>query len=189
MVSHRKPITRFCPLLNLNVGGGSGIGFAAAKIFAAKNAKKILILDVNPALEPLPSNAEHLKCNIASWHELLNAFEHAGTVDIACANAGVGGESDFLADAFDDNGVLQEPAYTVIDVNMRGTLNFIKVAASNMRRNKTRGSIVITASATAYAPEQCFPVYSAAKLAVSSFLLPNFIYEEVLHEYPRLRNR
>lgn len=35
-----------------------------------------------------------------------------------------------------------------------------------MRKNNIAGSIVVTTSATAYAPEQSLPVYSAAKLAV-----------------------
>ena len=89
---------------------------------------------------------------------------------------------DWLNDSFEDGGdcgadKLKEPEYKVMDVNLRGVLNFIKLAIRAMRKNgdaaeasgrdkPSGGSIVITSSATAYAPEQSLPVYSASKLAV-----------------------
>ena len=82
------------------------------------------------------------------------------------SNAGVSEETDYLADASDDHDELLEPTYGVLDVNLRGVLNFTKLAVSHFRRRRHAGSIVITSSATAYAPEQSLPVYSASKLAV-----------------------
>jgi NAD(P)-dependent dehydrogenase (short-subunit alcohol dehydrogenase family) len=98
---------------------------------------------------------------------LLAAFQYAERVDVAVANAGVSEEADYFADTFDEAGALVEPAYGVLDVNLRGVLNFTKLAISSMRRLHVSGSIVITSSATAYSPEHSLPVYSAAKLAVS----------------------
>lgn len=72
-----------------------------------------------------------------------------------------------MEDTFDSEGLLVEPKYAVLDVNLRGVLNFVKLGLSQMRRVKTKGSIVITSSATAYAPEQSLPIYSSGKLAVS----------------------
>ena len=72
-----------------------------------------------------------------------------------------------MTDSYDDHGNLLEPSYKVIDVNLRGTLNFIKISLHLMRKNAIAGSIVITSSATAYLPEQTLPVYSATKAAVS----------------------
>ena len=57
-------------------------------------------------------------------------------------------------------------------MNLRGVLNFVKLAVRAMRKvgggdeGGRGGSIVITWSATVYAPEQSLPVYSASKLAV-----------------------
>lgn len=82
------------------------------------------------------------------------------------ANAGVSEETDYFADTFDDNGALEEPEYGVLGVNLRAVLNVIKLGWNRMRRDNVAGSIVVTTSATAYAPEQSLPVYSAAKLAV-----------------------
>ncbi|KAJ6134163.1 hypothetical protein N7523_000485 [Penicillium sp. IBT 18751x] len=147
-------------------GGCSGIGFSAGKLFAAHGAR-VLLLDRNPPAEPLNSSRlEYFPCDVTSWSDLLAAFQHAGRVDVAVANAGVSEEADYFADTFDEAGVLVEPAYGVLDVNLRGVLNFTKLAISSMRRLHVSGSIVITSSATAYSPEHSLPVYSAAKLAL-----------------------
>ncbi|MCJ1249458.1 Short-chain dehydrogenase/reductase prx4 [Trapelia coarctata] len=82
------------------------------------------------------------------------------------ANAGVSEEMDYFEDTFDESGQLQEPRYAVVEVNLRAVLNVIKLSLRAMRKQTTGGSIVLTASATAYVPEQSLPVYSALKLAL-----------------------
>ena len=94
-------------------------------------------------------------------------FDAVGPVDFAFANAGVSEETNYFADVLDAEGELQEATFSVLDVNLRGVLNFVKLAWSTMRKHNIQGSIVITTSATAYAPEQSLPVYAAGKLAVS----------------------
>ncbi|KAI9837890.1 MAG: hypothetical protein M1837_002680 [Sclerophora amabilis] len=146
-------------------GGCSGIGLSAGIIFASHGAK-VFLLDVNAPQNNLPANAEYIACNVTRWADLIAAFEHFRTVDIAIANAGVSEEVDFFQDTIDSAGNLVEPGYRVVDVNLRGTLNFIKFALSNMRQHHAQGSIVITSSATAYSPEQSLPVYSGSKFAL-----------------------
>ena len=146
-------------------GGSSGIGLAAATIFAQKGAT-VLDLDINPPPADTHSSIEYYPCNVSKWNDLKQAFQHAGDIDIAVSNAGVSEETDYFADAFDDNNELLEPRYGVLDVNLRAVLNFTKLALSHFRHRKCPGSIVITSSATAYAPEQSLPVYGASKFAV-----------------------
>jgi NAD(P)-dependent dehydrogenase (short-subunit alcohol dehydrogenase family) len=147
-------------------GGASGIGFATVKILASKGAK-VYILDVNSPDEALLPNVEWIECNITSWHELCSAVEQVKRVDIAVANAGVSEDGDYFTDTFDHAGQLLEPRYDVVEVNYRSVLNFVKLSVRSMRENGG-GRIVITSSATAYAPEQSLPVYSSTKLAVRS---------------------
>ena len=109
---------------------------------------------------------EFIKCNIASWRELRSVFEQVNRVDIAVANAGVSEDGDYFTDKFDIRGQLLEPKYDVVEVNYRAVLNFVKLSVRSMREIGG-GSIVITSSATAYAPEQSLPVYASTKLAVS----------------------
>lgn len=125
------------------------------------------ILDINPPDEALPPTVEFIKCNVTSWLELRGAFERIKNIDIAVANAGVVEKVKFDEDKFDEAGRLLEPQYDVLDVNYRSVLNFVKLSISYMRKTGG-GSIVITSSSAAYAPEHSIPVYSSTKLAVRS---------------------
>jgi NAD(P)-dependent dehydrogenase (short-subunit alcohol dehydrogenase family) len=139
---------------------------ATARILAKKEAI-VHVLDINQFEEVIPGVQFH-KCNIASWEELRSSFDKIGHVDYAFANAGVSEEADYFADQLDAEGRLVEPTYRVLDVNVRGVYNLVKLAWSRMRKDQTPGSIVITTSASGYAPEQSLPVYSSGKLAVSN---------------------
>ena len=149
-------------------GGASGIGLAAVKILISKGARTF-VLDVASPSAGFPTSAHFIHCDISSWASLVRAFQTIKHVDIAIANAGVSEDGDYLEDRFDEAGELLEPRYRVIDVNLRGVCNFVKLAISCMRKQRGStggGSIVVTASATAYAAEQSLPVYSATKAAV-----------------------
>ena len=87
------------------------------------------------------------------------------------ANAGIS-ENPPLSENFelDDNGLPLEPQYPVLDVNFRAVLNVIKLSWSIMKTSQQGGSIVLTSSATAYAPEHLLLVYSSVKLTVRTYL-------------------
>ncbi|KAI1205727.1 short chain dehydrogenase reductase [Annulohypoxylon truncatum] len=146
-------------------GGSSGIGLAAAKLLAERGAV-VHVLDINPPAENV-SNLQFRHCNVGRWEDLRSAFQDVGHVDYVFANAGVSEETDYFADQMDSDGRLVEPEYRVLDINVRAVYNVVKLAWSQMRRQKdTPGSIVITTSASGYAPEQSLPVYSSGKLAL-----------------------
>lgn len=158
-------------------GASAGIGLAAAEIFATKGAW-VLNLDLNPpekgSQAPKNGTIEYRRCDVSRWEQLTAAFQYAGNIDIAVANAGICEETNYFEDAFDGvTGNLIEPEYRVLDVNIRAVCNFTKLALSHFRKHPERaGSIVINSSATAYAPEQSLPVFSASKLAVRIYSLP-----------------
>ncbi|KAL5401262.1 hypothetical protein PMIN03_011670 [Paraphaeosphaeria minitans] len=149
-------------------GAASGIGLAAAKIFAHRNAT-VHALDITPPHESdnrSPPNLQHALCDVTSWSSLLKAFNDIGHVDIVVANAGVSQGFDLTTDTFSESGQLLEPNYKVLEVNFRSVINLIKLALSAFRSQGQGGSIVITSSATAYSPEHSLPVYSATKLGL-----------------------
>ncbi|KAI0543350.1 short chain dehydrogenase reductase [Xylaria curta] len=151
----------------LITGGASGIGLAAATILANKGAH-VHILDLNP-----PPNDQHTdklhyhQCDVTNWQQLRDIVDEIPRLDLAFANAGVIESVDYFADVLDADGKLQAPAYdNLLGVDFAAAVNLVKLAWSSMRRNKIQGSIVITTSATAYAPEQSLPVFAGAKLAL-----------------------
>jgi NAD(P)-dependent dehydrogenase (short-subunit alcohol dehydrogenase family) len=112
---------------------------------------------------------------------LRSIFSKIGSLDFAFANAGISETENFLADTVEvtpaehshQNGLkggisdsLKEPSYPLLDVNFKAVLNVVKLAHHSFKRDGKQGAIVLTSSATAYAPEQSLPVYSAVKLAL-----------------------
>ena len=109
------------------------------------------------------------------WKELSSSFLSIGHIDMVFANAGILEREPFLTDE-DENGeggkpLLEEaePTYPVLDVVLKSTLNVVRLSWGVMRKQEEGGSIVLTASSTAYAPEIGMPVFCAVKAAVSGF--------------------
>lgn len=131
----------------------------------------VYILDIhepdNESILAGPELIRFRKCDVSSWAELRDIFEEVQKFDYVFANAGIVEEKcNYFADTFDADSKLQEPTYRELDVNLRAVINTVKLGWSFMRKHKIAGSIVITTSATAYAPEQVLPVYAGTKLAV-----------------------
>ena len=70
-----------------------------------------------------------------------------------------------FSDESDIFGELLEPDYKVIEVNLIGVLNTVKLAIHHMKQQPEGGSIVVTASTTGYSASG-LPVYAASKHGV-----------------------
>ncbi|KAI2628693.1 short chain dehydrogenase reductase [Hypoxylon sp. NC1633] len=147
-------------------GGCSGIGLTTGRILASRNAT-VHALDIS---RPHPEDGENAVnwhshvVDISDWKQLAAAFRAIGRVDIAIANAGIGEDFDFFSHIAGPEDV--EPQYRCIDINLRAVINFVHLSLSTFRKQGLGGSIVLTASATGYSPEQSLPVYSATKAGV-----------------------
>ncbi|KAF2120749.1 short chain dehydrogenase reductase [Lophiotrema nucula] len=168
-------------------GGSSGIGLGAVQVLLDHGAR-VFILDISPPpADVLFPHSSYIHTDISSWSALVSAFAaitqtHGCAVDIAIANAGVGefDENSYLAQCFnpapDDAsawaalGQSDPWAYKQIEVNLKGTLNFVMLATRVMKTQKSGGSIVLTASTTAYFPETSIPIYSATKGALANLI-------------------
>jgi NAD(P)-dependent dehydrogenase (short-subunit alcohol dehydrogenase family) len=105
----------------------------------------------NAKLGSVPDDAiQFHQCDVTSWKQLVSVFKKIPHVDIAVANAGVSEEVDYFADVLNEAGELVEPQYAVLEVNVRSTINFIKLALSKFAKQGRGRSLVITTSATAY---------------------------------------
>jgi NAD(P)-dependent dehydrogenase (short-subunit alcohol dehydrogenase family) len=119
------------------------------------------------------------KADVRSWVDLRAVFESVRRVDLCFANAGITDADPSVVDGFycdddeDEDGKLQEPtqAYQIVEINLKGVLNTVKLARFFMRKEGVEGSIVITGSSGAYWPDQYVPIGSVTWGAVSTFLL------------------
>ena len=70
-----------------------------------------------------------------------------------------------FSDEVDEDGELVEQKYPVIQVNLIGVLNTVKLSIHHMKRQLTGGSIVVTASMSGYSA-MGLPIYAASKHGV-----------------------
>jgi len=159
----------------LRAGGSSGIGEATVKLLLSKGTKVHILDVVEPEtnINGLHSSKDLFfrKCDVSSWTEISSAFQEIGHVDLVFANAGLPEPPGFFDEEIRDEpqqAVLSEPSNRVLDVNLKGAFYTVKLAWHHMKRQGTGGSIVITASATAYFPWQSLAAYCSIKIAVSS---------------------
>jgi len=161
---------RLANKLAMITGAGSGIGRATAKIFASEGARIAAVdiaedaaaqtaRDINAA----GGQAIALGCDISRATEVqamvAAAIERLGVPDVLFNNAGIEGESAFLAD-------MSEEAFDkVIAVNLRGVFLGMKYVLPHMVRNGG-GTIVNTASVAAMVAVRGAVAYCAAKAAV-----------------------
>ena len=151
----------------LITGAGSGIGRAAAQLFAARGWR-IGVADVSESgiratLALLPEDrAGGYPMDVRSledWEEVLAAFAAAsgGRLDVLMNNAGIaagGPFAEIAPDALD----------RVIDVNFRGVAYGARVAHAYLKASG--GVLLNTASASAIYGSAGLAAYSATKFAV-----------------------
>ncbi|MGH7916792.1 MAG: SDR family NAD(P)-dependent oxidoreductase, partial [Candidatus Binataceae bacterium] len=153
-------------------GGGSGLGEATAREFAAAGAR-IVVLDLpgSPGAKVAESFDQGLFCaaDVVSGDGVANAIEAAvkrfGTVHIAVNCAGIGRAARTVSK---EGPHPLELFIKVVQVNLIGTFNVIRLAALRMSKNNPnadgeRGVIINTASIAAYDGQIGQAAYSASK--------------------------
>ena len=160
----------------LVTGGGSGLGAATARRLAESGAKSIILADLAQN-EEVGENATFVETDVTDEDNVLAAVAAArdsgglyGVVN--CAGVGTPGK------VVGRDGPLDLGAFTkVIQVNLVGTFNVIRLAAAAMQENEPdeegeRGVIVNTASVAAFDGQIGQAAYSASKGGVVSMTLP-----------------
>jgi NAD(P)-dependent dehydrogenase (short-subunit alcohol dehydrogenase family) len=160
-------------------GGGSGLGRATAEALAAKGAK-VTVFDLNPAAAEEAAKAigglavagdVADEASAGAAIAKAKAAHGAARVLVNCAGIGtpkrvVGREGPHPLGDFD----------RVIRVNLIGTFNMIRLAATEMGKLEPiegeRGIIISTASIAAYDGQIGQAAYSASKGGVVAMTLP-----------------
>ena len=150
-------------------GGGSGIGAATARRFAAEGAT-VAVLDRDPTTAAAVAEeigglavVVDVADTDAMGEAIRTAAEQLGGLDDLFANAGVGNLK-----ALDQ--YREKDWDLLVDVNLKGTFNCIRAAAPIMREafaaGAAPGSIVTMASVSGVRPTRGEAPYSAAKAGV-----------------------
>lgn len=154
----------------LVTGAASGIGKAIAEIYA-KNGAKVVVSDIDPKsgeafveeLKAKGAEALFVKANTADAGEVEQlvekTVEHFGRLDIACNNAGIGGELNPTGD------LSLEGWKKVIDINLNGVFYGTKFQINQMLKNGG-GAIVNMGSIHSITGVLGSSAYAAAKHGV-----------------------
>jgi len=169
-------------MVALITGGGSGLGGATAREFAAAGAK-IVILDLpnspGPKLaETFGDDGLFVAANVAdaaaTEQAITAVMARFGALHCAVNCAGIGRAHRTIGKAGPHP---LELFNQVVQVNLVGTFNVIRLAATQMAKNAPnpdgeRGVIINTASIAAYDGQIGQAAYSASKGGVVGMTLP-----------------
>ncbi len=167
----------------LVTGGASGLGEATVRRLVAGGAK-VIIADLNTekgealAYE-LEEHAIFIKTNVASEDDIQTAVERAvdtyGKLNVLVNCAGIG---EAMKTVHKEKGAHPLDRFKrVIDVNLIGTFNAIRLSAFAMLNNDPnqegeRGVIINTASVAAFDGQIGQAAYSASKGGIVGMTLP-----------------
>jgi NAD(P)-dependent dehydrogenase (short-subunit alcohol dehydrogenase family) len=162
-------------------GGASGLGGATSKMIV-EGGGKVVIADVNAdagaqAVAALGGSAKFVKCDVSSEADaqaVVDAATALGTLRglVNCAGIAIGAKT-----VGKDGPHPLDRFAKVIQVNLIGTFNMIRLAAAAMAKTAPladgeRGVIVNTASVAAFDGQIGQAAYSASKGGVVGMTLP-----------------
>lgn len=152
-------------------GGGSGIGRAAVRLFAAERAKVAAVDKEGPSAESAAREVRNagevaiaIQADVSNPRDIERAvgriLKEYGTVDILCNNAGIPLVRPFMETTPDDVDAL-------VAVNLKSVIFFSQAVVPIMIK-AGGGAIVNVASASGLVGRGWQSVYSASKAAVIS---------------------
>ncbi len=166
----------------LITGGASGLGAATARRLAQMGAR-IVVADLNreagaTLVRELGEDARFVETDVADEISMLEAVETVGAgnngLHILVCCAGIATAEKVLG----KEGLLDLKRFRrVIDVNLVGTFNALRLVAERMARNEPnqegeRGVIITTASVAAFEGQIGQAAYSASKAGIAGMTLP-----------------
>ncbi len=168
-------------------GGSSGIGLAAARLFAVEGARLALIARGTDALEQAVGDvreaggeAHAFAADVADRHAVRAAVESAavalGGLDVLVPNAGAAAYGRF-------DEVPARDFERTLAVSFHGLVDTVRTALPHLRAS--RGVIVADVSIASKVPTPGLSAYAAAKAAVRGFL--GTLRTELRHERSGVR--
>jgi NAD(P)-dependent dehydrogenase (short-subunit alcohol dehydrogenase family) len=166
----------------LITGGASGLGGACARAIVSEGGK-VMLADINQAkgealAKELGVPARFARCDVtgsADMQAAVDATKSAfGALHFAICCAGIGSPKRVLGR---EGPMPLESFSQVIQINLIGTFNAIRLTAAAMAQNQPnaegeRGVIVTTSSVAAYEGQIGQAAYTASKAGIAGMTLP-----------------
>jgi len=164
-------------------GGASGLGFATVAHLLKKGAR-VVIFDINEELakkvaQQFGENVTYQIVNVTDEESISKAIQHTvekvGSIHICVNCAGIAPPQKVIGRS---GAMPLENFKKVIDINLIGTFNTLRLAAAEMTRNNVtedspeRGVIINTASVAAFEGQMGQSAYSASKAGIVGMTLP-----------------
>lgn len=158
-------------------GGANGIGAATVRLLS-KSGAHVVFGDVDSArgsalAASLPGTTQFLSTDVTKYASFLALFDEAmqlhGHIDVAISNAGIVERPGWFEPSIDMSSVRLEPSIAVLDVKLKGTLYFSRVAAVYLRQNRAptdHKSLILLSSVAGFKESPGLFVYQAAKHGV-----------------------
>lgn len=161
-------------------GGSGGLGMAAAKAFLAKGAK-VAVFDLQEGdaralAEANPGQIKYYETNVTSEENVAaninQVVEDFGSIDVCINCAGFGPSAKTYSSRKGPHPLDQ--FQNVINVNLVGTFNVLRLATEKMSANEgeEKGVIINTASVAYMDGQKGQAAYSASKAGVAGMTLP-----------------
>jgi NAD(P)-dependent dehydrogenase (short-subunit alcohol dehydrogenase family) len=163
-------------------GGASGLGLATARYLQSRGASVVIAdLSSSPGSEvagQLARRVRFVAADVTSEEQMQNVFDVAVEIGplralVHCAGGSLGNRIR-LVERDGAPGSLERFTH-VVNVNLIGTFNALRLAAARMARNdlcgEERGVCVLTSSVAAFEGQIGQIPYSAAKAAVAGMTL------------------
>ena len=156
----------------LITGGSSGLGAASARMIV-ENGGRVVIADLKPGPD-LGNAAVFVPTDVTDAGQMHSAVERCGGLRILINCAGIGDPARVVGK---DGPMPLDRFSRIIAVNLIGTFNAIRLAASAMSGGDPdaegeRGVIVNTASVAAFEGQIGQAAYSASKGGIVAMTLP-----------------
>ena len=160
-------------------GGASGLGEATCRLFASLGARVVIVDLQDERGESVAADigGVYVRADVTDpdqFSDAVRAASDMGPLRVLVNCAGIGTPGRLLSR--DGSAYDLEPFVRVLQVNLIGTFNMIRLAAERMARTEPvgeeRGVIVNTASVAAYEGQIGQAAYSASKGGIVGMTLP-----------------
>jgi len=160
-------------------GGASGIGLSTISVLHRQGAI-VVFGDVSSGeaiAKNFLGNVDYVKTDVTKYADLLGLFDLAltkyGRVDCAISNAGAMEQGQWVNPELDLESIREMPNQVTLDVNLLGTLYFVRIAPVYLKQGWREGddkSVILLSSVGGFKETPGMPVYQAAKHGVLGIL-------------------